>query len=559
MLDLSCPDWRERLKTGRSLLPAMPLREDEAKRAVGIYNRLRLPDVPGQPPLAEAGAPWFREIVATLFGATDDADQRLVREVFLLVPKKNSKTTNGAALMLTALLANRRPRAEFLLIGPTQAIAALALSQAIGMIEADPEGVLQKRLHIRDNIKEIQDRRTKATLRIKTFDSAVLTGVKPVGVLIDELHELGKVPDAARVIGQIRGGLLPNAEGFLCFITTQSDAPPAGVFREELRKARDVRDGRLKAPILPVLYEFPEEMQRQTERSATPAWMDPANWWMVTPNRGRSIDLKRLEQEFGTARASGVEELARWASQHLNVELGIGLRTDRWRGADFWGSAEDPGLTFEEVIARAEVLCVGIDGGGLDDLLAIAVLGRDATTKDWLLWTRAWAHEGVLDMRKSEAARLRDLERDGDLGIVANLDDARAELCEIAAEVDRSGKLAMVGLDPMGVGAIVDDLAERGISGDRVVGVSQGWTLNGAIKTVETKLASGSFWHAGQPLMAWAVGNAKVEPKGNAITITKQVNGTGKIDPLIATFTATALMSKNPAPRRKPSYAVYFV
>jgi hypothetical protein len=33
--------------------------------------------------------------------------------------------------------------------------------------------------------------------------------------------------------------------------------------------------------------------------------------------------------------------------------------------------------------------------------------------------------------------------------------------------------------------------------------------------------------------MAWAVGNARVEPWGNAITITKQASGTAKTDPLI--------------------------
>ena len=46
--------------------------------------------------------------------------------------------------------------------------------------------------------------------------------------------------------------------------------------------------------------------------------------------------------------------------------------------------------------------------------------------------------------------------------------------------------------------------------------------------------------------MAWAVSNARVEPKGNAITITKQASGTAKIDPLMAAFNAVAWMSANP-------------
>ena len=52
-------------------------------------------------------------------------------------------------------------------------------------------------------------------------------------------------------------------------------------------------------------------------------------------------------------------------------------------------------------------------------------------------------------------------------------------------------------------------------------------------------------------MMAWCVGNAKVEPKGNAILITKQASGTAKIDPLMAMFSAVALMALNPAAAKK--------
>ena len=89
--------------------------------------------------------------------------------------------------------------------------------------------------------------------------------------------------------------------------------------------------------------------------------------------------------------------------------------------------------------------------------------------------------------------------------------------------------------------------------------MSQGWKLSGAIKTAERKLAEGSLIHSGQAIMAWAVGNAKVEPRGNAITITKAAAGTAKIDPLMATFNAVALLSNNPQPVRRPQFQMFFL
>ena len=532
----SVPDWQERIRSGRSLLPILPLIEEQASKGEKIFNHLRLPDVPDQPRLIESAGQWQRDLIRAVFGSYDPVSNvRHIREFFAMVPKKSSKTTAGAALMTTALLMNKRPRAEFLLIAPSLEVADLAFRQVVGMIEADP--ALNAMFHIQEHLKRVTYRDTRAFLKVKSFDPKIVTGSKPSGVLLDELHVMASMPDADRVLGQLRGGLLPNPEAFLVTITTQSERPPVGVFRSGLMNARKVRDGELSLPLLPMLYEFPPEVD----------WRDAANWWMVTPNNGFSVTVDRLIADYQAALAAGEDELRRWASQHLNVEIGLSLLSDRWRGADHWEHAEEPGLTLSAILERSEVCTVGIDGGGLDDLLAVAVVGRERVTRRWLVWAKAWVHESVLQLRKSEASRLRDLEADGDLVVVDDMEAAFQMVADVAAEVNAVGLLSRVGLDPMGVGAVVDALAEREIQGaDRVVGISQGWTLNGAIKTAEIKLANGTMVHCGQALMAWAVGNAKTEPKGNAITITKAAAGTGKIDPLMALFDAVMLMSRNP-------------
>jgi phage terminase large subunit-like protein len=96
------------------------------------------------------------------------------------------------------------------------------------------------------------------------------------------------------------------------------------------------------------------------------------------------------------------------------------------------------------------------------------------------------------------------------------------------------------------LGGIMDALIEADIDPEKIVGISQGWKMTGAIKTAERKLAEGVLAHGAQPLMAWCVGNARIEPRGNAVIITKQAAGTAKIDPLMALFNAVTLMSLNP-------------
>lgn len=548
--DFACPDWADKLARGETPIAELDLNEDAAAQAVAIFNKLRLPDVPGQPELREAGGEWMRDIVRAIFGSMQTSagvpEVRRVGEVFILVPKKNAKTTSAAAIALTFMLLNTRKHADMLIIGPTQKISDVAFEQAKGMIEADD--FLSRRFHVQDHKKTILDRVTKARLMIRTFGMDVLTGAKPVFCLIDEVHILGTIPYAADVIRQIRGGMMPFPEACLVMITTQSDHPPAGAFKTELQYARGVRDGRITEGVrlLPVLYEFPEAIQTGKDEP----WRDPKLWRMVTPNMGRSISLDRMVAGYQRALEDGKGELIAWATQHLNVEVGLALHSNRWIGADHWQAAADLTLaTVGDIIARSEVAVVGIDGGGLDDLLGLGVIGRCRDTKRWLGWAHAWGHPEVLDRRKEIAATLLGFEADGDLTICKSPTQDLIEVADIVQKLLDAGLLpdaGAVGLDPYGVAALVDELSGRGLSDQQLVAIGQGSRLSPAIWGMERKLKDGTFRHGGRPMMNWVLGNARAEQRGSAVIITKETAGKAKIDPLIGLFNAFMLMSRNP-------------
>jgi phage terminase large subunit-like protein len=469
-----------------------------------------------------------------------------VRGLFCLVPKKNAKTTNTAGLMLTALIMNKRPSAEMLLTGPSQEISDKGFNTVRGMIGNDPDGYLQKRFHVATHIKTITDRTNDALLKVKTFDEDIVTGSVVAAAAIDEIHLLGRNARASWIIQQIRGGMVTIPEAFFALITTQSFEPPAGVFADELKIARAIRDGRATGvDTLPVLYEFTEAQQKNRA-----FWENPANWHLVTPNLDRSIRIPRLVKDLAEARLKGEKDIRIWASQHLNIEIGLALHSERWRGADHWEAATDETLTdLAELLRRSEVVTMGGDGGGLDDLLGLAVMGREKGTRRRLLWTHAWVHESVLELRQSEANQFLAFQEAGELTIYKRLGEDMAEVTDITEQVVASGLLPdkeAIGVDPVGLGGLVEALIAGGATQEQISGISQGWRLSGAIMTAERALADGTLVHGGQKLMAYCVGNAKIEPRGSAKLITKQGSGVGKIDPLLAALDAISLMERNP-------------
>ena len=535
----ACPDWADRLRSGRSIIPP-PIFPDEAERSLAVFKALKIVDAPGSPTFGEACAQWVFDLVASIFGAYDvESGRRLITEWFVCLPKKNSKSTIAAGIMMTALILNWRLSAEFSIVAPTVEISNNSFGPSRDMVQRDED--LDALMHVQSHVKTITHRESAASLKVLAADNNTVGGKKGVGTLIDELWLFGKVADAENMLREATGGLASRPEGFTIYLTTQSDGPPAGVFRQKLMYARGVRDGRIKDPqFVPIIYEFPDDVIKARGH------YDPANFGMVNPNLGYSVDREFLEREFRKAENDGPESMAGFFAKHLNVEIGVALRSDRWAGADCW-EQQSTRLTLTDVLTRCEVVDVGIDGGGLDDLLGLAVVGRERETGNWLMWARAWAHPSVLERRKSEAARFHDFAADGDLVLVDRVGDDVDQVVAIVAEVWASGLLDKVGVDAHGIGGILDGLMAAGIPEDRVVGISQGWKLNGAIKTAERRLAEGALWHSGAPLMAWCVGNAKVEPKGNAVAITKQAAGFAKIDPLMAAFNAVTLLSLNPA------------
>lgn len=546
----ACRDWEKRIVAGRSLITSPPLFRSEADAALAIFKELRIVDAPGSPTFGEACEQWVFDFVAAIFGAYDPGTgDRMIREFFLLISKKNSKSTIAAGIMLTALLRNWRASAELLILAPTIEVAQNSFKPAADMVRADPD--LESLCHVQDHLRTITHRQTKANLKVVAADNNTVSGKKGAFVLIDELWLFGKRPNADAMLREATGGLVSRPEGFVISLSTQSDAPPAGVFKAKLDYFRDVRDGKIDDPkSLGVIYEFPKGMVDREEH------LDPANFYVTNPNIGRSVSESWLQDELRKELAKTPETRRTFLAKHLNVEIGMNLRSDRWTGADFWDSREDAAITLESILDASEAVVVGIDGGGLDDLFGLAAIGREQGSQNWISWAHAWCHEGVLERRKAIASQLLDFKAADELTIVSDKLDDVSEIVEIVETIKSRGLLAAVAVDPAGLGELADALAAIGVTADNglLIGAPQGYGMMNAIKTAERRLASGTLRHAKSALMSWCVSNLKIEPTATAIRATKQNAGDAKIDPVMAFFDAVVVMSKNPQVETRSPY-----
>lgn len=560
----ACPDWERRIVARESLVPFEPLFPDEAEAALNVFKSLRMVDVTGSPTFGEACEPFVFDFVRAIFGAYDKRTaKRLIRQFMLLISKKNGKSTIAAGIMITALIRNWRLEAELMILAPTIEVANNSFKPAAAMVRADPE--LNALLDVKDHVKTIIHRTTRAELKVVAASAKVVGGKKAAFVLVDELWLFGKEANAEAMLGEATGGQASRDEGFVIYLTTHSDEAPAGVYKDRLDYFRGVRDGEINDPqSFGLLYEWPAKMLEDQ------AYMEPANWYVTNPNIGRSVSREWLSTQLAEAQRKAGGALQIFLAKHLNVEIGIRLRHNRWPGAEFWAAAEDKTLTLDTLLDRSEVVVVGADGGGRDDLFGLCVLGRERDTKNWLSWHTAWAHESVLARRQSIAPLLLDFKKRGELMIfddqlvdvvgevdlveeadVVELPQDVAGVLKIVDQVNRRGLLAAVAIDDMGpFDELVDALALIGVTQEsgQVVGVGQGIKLMASIKGAERKLSNKTLRHAPSTLMDWNVANIKIEATATAVRATKQNAGDEKIDTAMALFDAASVMRTNPSP-----------
>jgi len=269
--------------------------------------------------------PWQREFVRNVCGNVDEEGLRIVRVVYLEVPKKNGKSELAAGIALYMLVADGEPAAEVYGAATTKDQAGIVFKTAAGMVEASP--VLRRKLRVIRSTKTIVRRDDPDSFyRAISADGDAQDGINPHCVIIDELHRW-KTARAFELLDVLRRGQVARKQPLALEITTAgSTEEESPLCWREHEYTRAVEDGS---------FHDRSFYGKIYAADVLDDWTKPETWAKANPSletHGGFLKLEALKAECDKA----INQPSRQPSfrrYHLNTWL---ARDHQWMPPEVW-------------------------------------------------------------------------------------------------------------------------------------------------------------------------------------------------------------------------------
>lgn len=469
------------------------------ERAVRFLRALRHPKSKAKGRAFTLDA-WQERIVRRIYGPRHLVDipelgirrgDRIVRNVFLLLPRGNRKTTLAAALALLHTIGPEKvPGGEVITAASDRKQARLAYTEAIGIIRSDRR--LSAAVTPQDYRNKILYPNNGSYFESISADAGTQHGRTPAFVLADELHAWPK----RDLWDVLRSGLIktPNT---LMVIATTAGRGSDNLAHEHYAKARKIALGEIDDPTyLPVLFET----------AADADWRDPEVWRRANPGMSCSPSYPDLAGFHAYAKDSEGSPGERDAFRQLSLNVWL----DHSASPFVEMSVYDQGNTPVDIdMLRSRPCWLAVDLSSTGDLTAIVAAWPDDDdgydVQPWFfcpadnLRGRA-DRDGVPYPAWAEAEQI--------IATPGNVVDLRAveeKVRELCAELN----VQEIAFDPHMGRVMMANLAEDGFP---VVEHRQGWiSMAPAVKELERAILGGMFRHGGHPVLRWNFSNIAVE------------------------------------------------
>ncbi|MEU5036567.1 terminase TerL endonuclease subunit [Streptomyces rubiginosohelvolus] len=532
-----CPPLIQTPSPGEA--PGAQFDADRVDRVINSFSKLR--HTQGQwagRPLRPD--PWqVAYVLAPVFGwvAWDEdagAYVRVVRELYVDVPRKNGKSTLSGGIAIYLTCADGEPGA--------QVIAAATSERQAGFVFAPVKQLAERAPALKGRVKPLKKKilhpRTGSYFECVASVADAQHGANLHGGIIDELH-IHKDPE---LVETIETGTGSRTQPLIVIITTADSGKRETIYnRKRTRVEQLARRVFTAHTVYGVVWA--------AEKGDDPH--DESTWRKANPGYGISPTRAYIRSKSEEAKQSPAD-LAKFLRLHLGIRT---KQETKFLTITAWD--RNAGMVDELALAGRDAYG-GLDLASTSDLCALCWLFPDDETNTldavWRFWT---PEDNLKALDKRTAGNASVWVREGWLtvtpGNVADYDWIKEQVRR-----DRDAfKVRSLGYDPWNSSQLTNDLVSERAP---MVKVRQGFmTMSPVLKELQRLTLQGTarvpvLRHGGNPVARWCVDNLAVamDPAGNVKPDKK--TSAEKIDGVSAMATAMAEVIARP-PRRKSRYA----
>lgn len=480
----------------------------------------------GQPFILEL---WQQAAICAMFAIVHKLDgTRKYQEVFLVVARKNGKSTLAAAIGLYLLIADGE-------LGPEVYAVATKKDQA-KIIWLEAKRMIQKSKNLRKRAKtlvaSIETPFNDGTFQPLGKDSDTLDGLNVHGATFDEVHAWKDMNLYDVVVDGTS-----SRDNPLIFIITTAGTVRESVFdrlydeSELIINGYDDPEGYKNERFLPIIYELDKRSE----------WTDPKAWKKANPGLGTIKKTDALEQKVNKAKANPrlVKNLV---CKDFNIRETTG---ESWLTFEQLDNQEK--FNIEELKPRYGI--GGVDLASTTDLTCASVIFMLPGDEKIYVEQMYWLPEDLLEKRTHEDGIPYDLWKEqGYLrtsqGNKVHYRDVTEWFLEMQNEKDIY--IPWIGYDSWSATYFVEEMKNH-FGEESMEPVIQGKkTLSSPMKSLGADLENKRIIYNNNPILKWCLSNVSYdEDKNGNIQPIKGTNQKKRIDGFASLLDAYVVLERH--------------
>jgi len=444
-------------------------------------------------------APWqIVWVIAPVFGwlwhdPELGRDVRVIRSVWVEIPRKNGKSTLSSGIGLTLLLADREVGAEVY-------AAAGSLPQAERVFD-DAKRMAMTSKAVRGRVEVLRGvirvPRTGGVFRALSKIAETAHGLNVSGAIVDEVH----VHKKRDLVDAIETGTGARDQPLVVFITTADEGEEGSIYDEKHTYTRRVAENVVDDPAhYGVIWAAEEGDDPFSEET----------WRKANPGLGVSPSLAYMRREAQKAKST-----PSYFPTFCRLSLNRRMRSSaRWIPMSLWD--ENAGMVDDQKF-RFRRAWGGVDLSAVSDLSAwvLAVESRQPGVELELV-SRFWLPEERVDELQAQLqVPLRQWAREGFLTLTEGDAIDYGTIEKQIIEDCRRLNVQRISYDRMFAGQLVQRVDQK-TKGVDLVPVAQTYLGMGpGSKELERLLREGKVRHGGHPILRWNASCVEIIADGN--------------------------------------------